>query len=91
MKSSKPKKRLWIFCPEMTLAQFPKFGFFVQNSRIGDNGTDKKVDRSQILFLKNVIWNLSSSSEMIIHQFDGNFSDILPVNSSSQFMSAYFE
>ena len=23
------------FCPEMTLAQFPEFGFFVQNSRIG--------------------------------------------------------
>ena len=26
---------VWIFCPEMTLAQFPEFGFFVQNSRIG--------------------------------------------------------
>ena len=25
----------WNFCPEMTLAQFPEFGFFVQNSRIG--------------------------------------------------------
>ena len=25
----------WIFRPEMTLAQFPEFGFFVQNSRIG--------------------------------------------------------
>ena len=25
----------WIFCPEMTLAQFPEFGFCVQNSRIG--------------------------------------------------------
>ena len=24
MTSSKPKKGLWIFCPEMTLAQFPK-------------------------------------------------------------------
>ena len=30
-------KMVWIFCPEMTLAQFPEFGFFVQNSRIGVN------------------------------------------------------
>ena len=29
---------VWIFCPEMTLAQFPEFGFFVQNSRIGVKG-----------------------------------------------------
>ena len=28
-------KMVWIFCPEMTLAQIPEFGFFVQNSRIG--------------------------------------------------------
>ena len=26
---------VWIFCPEMTLAQIPEIGFFVQNSRIG--------------------------------------------------------
>ena len=25
----------WFSGPEMTLAQFPEFGFFVQNSRIG--------------------------------------------------------
>ena len=30
-------KMVWIFCPEMTLAQFPEFEFFAQNSRIGDN------------------------------------------------------
>ena len=29
------RKMVWIFCPEMTLAQIPEFGFFVQNSRIG--------------------------------------------------------
>ena len=26
---------VWIFCPEMTLAQIPEIGFFVQSSRIG--------------------------------------------------------
>ena len=25
----------WLFCPKMTLAQFPEIGFFVQNSLIG--------------------------------------------------------
>ena len=28
-------KMVWMFCPEMTLAQFPDFGFFIQNSLIG--------------------------------------------------------
>ena len=32
------EKLVWIFCPEMTLAQIPEFGFFVQNSRIGVKG-----------------------------------------------------
>ena len=29
-------KFLLDFCPEMTLAQFPEIGFFIQNSSIGD-------------------------------------------------------
>ena len=30
-------KMVWIFCPELTLAQFPEFGFFDQNSRLKVN------------------------------------------------------
>ena len=33
----------WIFCPEMTLAQFPEFGFFVQNSRSGVNRVESWI------------------------------------------------
>ena len=28
------RKMVFIFCPEMALAQFPEMGFFVQKSRI---------------------------------------------------------
>ena len=37
-KKSRTHSEKWIFCPEMTLAQFPEIGFFVQNSRIAVKG-----------------------------------------------------
>ena len=50
-----PKKYFWklwgytlenvvIFCPQMTLAQIPEIGFFVQNSQIGVNKSIRTTD-----------------------------------------------
>ena len=41
---------VWIFCPEMTLVQFPEIGFFVQNTRKG---------------VKSVIQNFNSAVIML--------------------------
>ena len=37
------KKILWIFCPQMTLTQFPICGFFVHNFQIGVNNLGRNI------------------------------------------------
>ena len=55
--------KIWIFCPEMTLAQFPEFGFFVQKWRKGVKVTSiliaiHRFPRSFFLFFVSLIFQI---------------------------------
>ena len=61
----------WIFCQEMTLAQFREIGFFVQNSRIGVKGSsdrfffENNIGKSRIRHATTLKLNLQIESKPI--------------------------
>ena len=58
----------WIFFPKMTLAQFPVFGFFFQDSRIGvNNDFCQKEERVTKYCDSNCNQALVSSPHHILH------------------------